>query len=73
VRVLQVVVYSALGVPAAAIFLTGIGWVVARSAGRFELSVWLGRVLIGSLYLGVAGAGLALVAGVWLAARKEPP
>lgn len=62
-----------MGIPTAVIFLTGIGWVVARSAGKFELSMWMGRVLVGSLYLGVAGAALALVAGVWLTARREGP
>ena len=72
-KTLQIVVYSALGIPTAGIFLAGIGWVAARSTGRFELSLWMGRVLVGSLYLGVGGAALALGAGLWLAARQEGP
>lgn len=71
-RTLQVVVYSALGIPIAGILFAGIGWVAARSAGRMELSLWMGRVLVGSLYLGVAGAAFALAAGLWLSARREP-
>lgn len=70
-RTLQVVVYSALGIPTAGIFLAGMGWVVARATGRFDLSVVLGRVLVGSLYLGIAGAALAMGAGLWLAARRD--
>ena len=73
-RAIQVVVYSALGVPALGIFISGIGFVVARAQGRLELSVGFGRVLVASLYLGVAGAALALVAGLVLAGtRRGPP
>lgn len=72
-RTLQIVVYSALGIPTAGIFLAGIGWVGARVTGRLDLSVALGRVLVGSLYLGIAGAALALLAGVLLATRRDAP
>jgi len=73
VRTIQVVVYSALGVPALGIFVAGIGFVIARANGRLDLSMLFGKVLVGSLYLGVAGAGLALVAGLLLAGTRRDP
>jgi hypothetical protein len=72
VRAVQVAVYSAVGIPALGILASGIGYVVCRAQERVDLSMTFGRLLVGSLYAGVVGASLALVAGVVLA-RRGPP
>jgi hypothetical protein len=71
-RAVQVVVYSALGVPAAGILLSGVGFVATRVSGHADLNILCGRVLVGSLWAGMLGAVLALGTGLYLAWRRDP-